>query len=120
MMNGPLTCGAQSCVHNMSGLCSANVIHVHGASAHSSEYTNCGTFAEKGVKNAITNMFNMNVTGEVMQLFNSSSIAMSPKIKCDAVNCRYNSNRICDANFVQIQGASATNSAGTECNTFIE
>jgi len=55
-----------------------------------------------------------------MQLFNSSSIAMSPKIKCDAVNCRYNSNRICDANFVQIQGASATNSAGTECNTFIE
>lgn len=119
-MNGPLTCGAQNCVHNMSGLCSANVINVHGASAHSSEYTNCGTFAEKGVKNAITHMLNMNIPGEVKQLFNSSSIAMSPKIKCEAVNCKYNSNMNCEANFVQIQGNNAMNSGNTECETFAE
>lgn len=119
MTNGPLTCSAQSCIHNMSGLCSANVIHVNGAGAHTSEYTNCGTFAEKGLRNAV-HMLNMNVPGEVRQLFNSTSIQMSPKIKCDAVLCRYNNNRDCNANFVQIQGPGALTSANTECETFIE
>ncbi|WP_017414112.1 MULTISPECIES: DUF1540 domain-containing protein [Clostridium] len=120
MTNGALTCSAQSCVHNMTGLCSANVIHVHGAGAHSSEYTNCGTFAEKGLKNTVTHMLNMNIPGEVRQLFNSTEIQMSPKIKCDAIKCRYNDNRDCHANFVQIQGPGAMTSANTECETFIE
>jgi len=47
-MSGQLSCSALSCVHNMSGLCSANTIHVLGSGAHTSNQTMCDTFAEKG------------------------------------------------------------------------
>lgn len=117
-MNGPLSCSAETCVHNLNGLCSANKIHVAGVSAHTSDGTQCGTFAQKGFVNAVTNMFNMNVSGEIRQLFNNDSIAMSPKIECDAVRCVYNADRECNANSVQVMGMHANNSAGTQCETF--
>lgn len=119
-MNGPLTCNAENCVHNISGLCSARNIHINGASAHSSEYTSCSTFVQKGFKNAFTNMFNMNVGGEIKQLFNTSSIEMKPTIGCDAVNCIHNMNRICEASYIQIHGLGALNSVSTECQSFQE
>lgn len=119
-MNGPLTCNAENCVHNTSGLCTAKNIHINGASAHSAEYTSCSTFAQKGFKNAFTNMFNMNVGGEIRQLFNNSSIEMKPIISCDAVNCVYNMNKICEASHIQIQGLGALNFTSTSCQSFQE
>ncbi|MEG1255093.1 DUF1540 domain-containing protein [Clostridium sp.] len=117
-MNGTLTCNANNCLHNISGLCSAKNIHIQGTNAHSSEYTQCSSFTEKGIRNAITNVFNMNVTGEVKQLFSSSNVAMNPRIQCDAANCRYNINGNCGADFIQIYGAVAISSNRTECETF--
>jgi len=117
-MNGELSCSALSCVHNMSGLCSANQIHVLGGSAHSSAETMCNTFAEKGIKNAFTHLTNMNFGGEVKQLFTNSSIEMSPIIKCDALNCTYNDSRACSAPNIQVHGPDATSTEGTQCETF--
>lgn len=117
-MNGPLSCSAENCVHNMNGLCSANKIHVAGISAVSSGDTECSTFAEKGFVNAVTNMFNMNIPGEIRQLFSNDNIAMSPKIECDAVRCVYNSDRHCVADSVQVMGIHAKSSDGTQCETF--
>jgi hypothetical protein len=119
-MSVKLSCSATNCVHNMSSLCSANYIEVSGNSAHTSASTECNTFAEKGLKNAVTNMVNMNVVGEIKQVFTNSSVEMSPKIKCEAVSCKYNDNRICDAAYVQIQGPYAATTEGTQCETFIE
>jgi len=119
-MSVKLSCSATNCVHNMSSLCSANSIEVAGSTAQSSAATECNTFAEKGLKNAVTNMINMNVVGEIKQVFTNSSVEMSPKIKCEAVACSHNDNRICAASNVQIHGPSASTSEGTQCETFIE
>lgn len=117
-MNGELSCSAINCVHNMSGLCSASTIHVLGAGAHSSTETMCNTFAEKGIKNAVTHLPNMNVVGEVKQLFTNNSIEMSPAIKCEALNCVYNENRACSADNIQVNGPTANENEGTQCETF--
>lgn len=117
-MSNQLSCSAVNCVHNMSGLCSANNIQVLGSGAHSSTQTMCDTFAEKGFKNAVTHLPNMNVVGEVRQLFTKNSIEMNPDIKCQALNCRFNDNRACYANYVQIDGPGAQGSEGTLCETF--
>ena len=119
-MNEALSCSATNCVHNVSGLCSANTINVKGSEAHTSNSTMCETFAEKGLKNALANVANMNVVGEFKQIFNSSSIEMSPAIRCEAQNCLYNEDKICKANNVQIDGRSALTSSKTSCETFIE
>jgi hypothetical protein len=120
MGNGALSCSAENCVQNINGLCAANKIHVTGKGAMTSGNTACDTFAEKSFTNAVTNMFNMNVAGEVKQIFNKGSIEMSPKIECDALRCSYNSNKVCTANNVQIMGAHANSSIDTQCETFVE
>ena len=119
-MSGALSCSAVQCVHNLNGLCAAYKIHVTGATAYTSSQTGCETFAQKGIVNAITNLTNMNVPGEIRQLFNNSEISMSPKIECDAVKCTYNSNKICTANRVQVMGSHASTSEATQCETFVD
>ncbi|ERI94385.1 hypothetical protein HMPREF1982_01021 [Clostridiales bacterium oral taxon 876 str. F0540] len=118
IVSGQLNCNALKCVHNMSGLCSANTIHVFGSGAHTSDETMCNTFAEKGFTNAITHLTNMNVTGEVRQLLNNNAIEMSPAIKCESVNCIYNEEGVCRASNVQISGPRAETSQDTVCDTF--
>lgn len=117
-MNNVLSCNALNCVHNTSGLCAANKINIDGMNASASSETSCETFAEKGIKNAFTNMANMNVPGEVMQLFNKNSISMSPEIGCEATSCIYNMDNVCSAENVQIIGSSANTSDCTKCETF--
>jgi hypothetical protein len=102
----------------MGGLCSANKILINGMSAQSSTGTDCETFAEKGLKNAISHLTNMNIPGEIRQLFNQDGIHMYPDIACNAVRCRYNSDKRCEADRVLIMGAHARGSDGTYCETF--
>jgi hypothetical protein len=117
-MNGSLSCSALNCVHNMGGLCSANIIHVMGNDARRSEGTICNTFAEKGLINSITKLGNTNVAGEFKQLFDSNNVELYPDIKCDAVNCIYNQERMCSAERIQIMGPHASSSRDTMCETF--
>lgn len=118
-MDTRLSCSVGNCVHNINGLCTAREIRVEGITASTSGATQCGTFAEKGLKNALTNLANMNVVGEVKQIFSrNSSIEMSPKVSCDAENCVYNQNKLCNADSVQINGLTAHASDATQCETF--
>jgi hypothetical protein len=119
-MSGKLNCSALGCVHNMSGLCSANSISVEGAHAHTSGTTECNTFASKGFMNAVTSVTNMNVPGEIRQFVNRDDVVMSPTIKCEAVNCTYNDHKLCAANNVVIHGPGASSSDQTQCETFVE
>lgn len=119
-MNGSLSCSATNCVHNMSGLCSANTINVAGNGAHSSSSTQCETFAEKGLKNSLMNAANVNIPGQFKQLFNSASIEMNPTIRCNAENCKHNNNKMCNAQNIQVSGPGALTSSKTCCETFIE
>ncbi|WP_127836653.1 DUF1540 domain-containing protein [Clostridium prolinivorans] len=117
-MSGKLSCNALNCVNNVNGLCSANVIHVIGAGAHNSRETMCNTFAPKGFINAVTNLPNMNVVGEIKQVFTTESIEMSPSIKCEAINCKYNESRKCKSLNIQVIGSKAGSSEETQCETF--
>lgn len=118
-MSGSLTCSASTCVHNTGGLCSANKIEIMGKVASSSKGTNCNTFANRGIKNALTNMANMNIQGEVKQLFSKDTIMMSPVISCSAKNCAHNLEGRCNAREVDIIGYDAVSRENTECETFI-
>jgi hypothetical protein len=119
-MNGTLSCSATNCVNNMSGLCSASTINVFGSNAHSSESTQCETFAEKGLKNSLSNVLNNNIIGEFQQVFNSESIMMSPSIRCSATSCVYNENNLCSADNIMVSGVGAITSVRTQCETFKE
>jgi hypothetical protein len=119
-MSGTLSCSATNCVNNMSGLCSAGTINVFGSSAHTSESTECETFAEMGLKNSLANVFNMNVVGEFKQVFNSESIVMSPSIRCNAESCIHNIDNLCAADNVVVSGVGAITSSRTQCETFKE
>lgn len=119
-MSGTLSCSATNCVNNMSGICSAGTINVLGANAHSSDATQCKTFAEKGLMNSLANVLNMNVIGEFKQVFSNKSIEMSPNIRCEARNCMYNKKKLCTADNIMVNGIGALSSERTQCETFRE
>lgn len=119
-MNGALSCTATNCVNNISAICSARTIHVSGSSAHSSDETQCENFSEKGLMNSLINVLNMNVMGELKQAFNSESIEMSPKIRCEAIYCKHNENKLCLADNIVIYGKDVLSIEKTECETFEE
>lgn len=119
-MSTKLSCSAGKCVHNINGLCSAKDIKVTGFKAKSSSETQCEAFSERSFKNAFVNLANMNVTGEVKQLFTKDSIEMNPKVLCNVENCVHNKDNICSANNVQINGLKATRDIETQCETFVQ
>ncbi|MBZ9636837.1 DUF1540 domain-containing protein [Clostridium sp. FP1] len=119
-MNGVLSCSAVNCVNNISAICSARTIHVSGSNAHSSEGTQCENFSEKGLKNSLINVLNMNVVGEFKQAFNSDSIEMSPMIRCEAIYCKHNEKKLCLAGNIIMYGKDALSIEKTECETFEE
>ncbi|MBU3161801.1 DUF1540 domain-containing protein [Clostridium frigoris] len=119
-MRGTLSCTAINCVNNMSGICSAAAINILGSNVHSSADTQCETFAEKGLKNSINNVLNMNVIGEIKQAFNGDKIQMSPRIECEVKNCVHNEDDVCKAHNIMIYGRGALKSEKTECETFKE
>lgn len=96
-MNGSLTCNASNCVHNLGGLCSANRIEITGMSALTSASTQCMTFTEKGFINALINIANMNIPGEIKQLIRNDGVYMYPLVACNAVKCVYNKEQRCEA-----------------------
>lgn len=119
-MNDKLNCSADKCVHNMNGLCGANNISITGTEAQSIAGTACDTFQEKGFKNAISNLGNMNITGGIKQMFNGTQVEMSPRIRCEAIHCVYNQGQMCNANFVQVTGPGANSSVAVKCSTFTQ
>ncbi|HEY8892055.1 MAG TPA: DUF1540 domain-containing protein [Clostridium sp.] len=126
-MRGILSCSATICVNNMSGICSASTINISGVSAHKSEETQCETFDEKGLKNSLTNVLNMNVVGEIKQVFDNDSIEMSPRIRCKAINCKHNEEKLCTAKNILVNGIDVSsnekksiNIEKTQCETFEE
>lgn len=126
-MRGTLSCSATICVNNMSGICSASTINISGASAHSSEETQCENFDEKGLRNSLSNVLNLNIIGEFRQAFDNDSIEMSPRIRCEAVNCKHNEEELCIAKNIMVSGIdalgneeTASSIKETQCETFDE
>lgn len=111
-----LKCNAVNCLYNYNTLCSADEIKVQGEGAMGSSSTSCGTFNSRSLGNFVSSIGNMNYAGAAKQMF--SNTRMEPHVLCDAVNCTYNTNQICDADAVQIQNEVSTTAEQTECQTF--
>lgn len=111
-----LECNAVNCLYNYSTVCSADEIKVQGEQAMGSDATFCGTFSSKSVGNYVSSIGNMNYDGAAKQVLNHTT--MEPHVLCDAVNCTYNANKICNADAVQILNDVSTTAEQTECQTF--
>lgn len=120
MQRGNLKCNATNCAHNLNYECKAGKIHVSGLGAVSVEGTNCTSFVDRE-SSSFTNSISGN-PGEKESFFNSSNhsfvdsagdVTTEPSnIECEAHNCKYNKNKDCYAENVQIDSLNAC------CNSF--
>lgn len=116
-MSLQLKCNADHCLYNRSHLCSAETIEVQGGQTMGGDATFCGTFNSKELGNYVSSLGNMNYSGAAQQMFSGEPV-MDPKVLCNAVNCVYNSEKLCQADAVQIQNEVSTTAEQTECQTF--
>ncbi|WP_455539142.1 DUF1540 domain-containing protein [Terrisporobacter sp.] len=101
MGNSSVVCKSTSCVHNNNLECTAGVIVVRGAHATKYSEAKCDTYVEEG--------------GYGFDNFSSlydSEKNLTDEIKCSAVKCKYNEDKNCTANQIEITAANAS------CATF--
>lgn len=116
-MSGNLSCNAKNCTYNIYGMCTSNNIHIQGTNAHSKEFTKCGSFTEKGLKNIRSNVYNPNIYGTVENKFTCSPMEQS--VRCDASNCKHNINGDCTSQNVSVNGPGALSNNRTDCESFM-
>ncbi|MGN0322215.1 MAG: DUF1540 domain-containing protein [Oliverpabstia sp.] len=98
-----LRCTAVKCVYNKEQLCSRGDIQVQGDHAKTMDQTACGSFVER--------------TGE--DYSNDCSCGCDTiHIGCTAETCKYNEDKKCYADSVDIEGSHATEVQETNCGTF--
>ena len=120
MQRGHLKCNATNCAHNRNYECKAGNIHVSGRGAVAIEGTSCTSYVDKdssSIVNSLAGDFR-----EKESFFNSSnnsfvnssgqSTTQPSDIRCEAHNCKYNENKECYAENVQIDQVNAY------CNSF--
>lgn len=99
-----LDCSVVGCVYNNNRRCRRENITVGGHEASKPSETACKSFSPKGT-NTLTSM----AIGGPKESLN---------VACDAVTCRYNNNKKCAAEQIQIAGIKAVTNGETECGTF--
>ena len=100
-----LVCSAQNCVYNKAMYCSKGDIKVGGEKATVCQDTCCDSFQERR-------------TESVKSSIGTPSAEIA--IKCEAVNCKYNEERVCHAKPGDISGAAASKRTETGGVTFDE
>ncbi len=100
-----LDCSVKNCYFNNEMKCAKDEIQVEGKEATTTDSTECSSFRMN------------NSTAK-----NSTGCKLTPneelKVACNAVNCVYNRNEVCNAGHIDIAGISADRSEQTECGTF--
>lgn len=103
-----LDCTVLSCIYNENKSCERGNIQVGGREAMKSSETACESFVQKrsdGEKNQTQNK-----VGE--------SASYPTEVACNAVKCRYNKEKKCHAEHIQIAGVHAVTTGETECGSF--
>ena len=101
-----IKCQVHDCIYNEEGgKCFAKNVMIGNHNARSSAETRCNSYASE------TQIKNYEFSNEFL---NSDVVpADANKIKCSAMNCRYNSNQDCTATTVVI------NHKNANCETFV-
>lgn len=100
-----INCSVSNCSHNDNNICYANVINVAGGSAKKDCDTCCASFLDSANYGSLTN--NINSTGNPCDA-----------ITCNVGSCTYNSNYICSADAIEVNGNNANLYEETNCKTF--
>ena len=99
-----LTCHVSNCINNENSMCCRPDIKVEGASAHNMDETCCHSF------------------GYPSDCVTSGMVSNSPsaqiQVRCDACDCAYNQNTVCNAERICIDGYGAGDCHQTCCSTF--
>lgn len=103
-MNTNLICDATRCIHNNGNYCYAGRISIDGRLADDIDDTYCSTFKEKDYQ-----QFTSSISGN-----DKLNPTTTQNIKCDAVKCKYNDDKLCKAESIKI------NSGNASCNMFDE
>lgn len=99
-----LACSVVSCSYNENKMCKRENITVGGYEANKPSETVCESFYPRGT-NTLTNL-------------DAKGPSPETNIACNAVTCRYNANKKCTADQIQIAGVKAVSAGETECGTF--
>lgn len=114
-----LSCSARNCDHNNDGICRASSILVQGISSCDSKDTYCSTYADLdgdiGLSSGVEDSYLAAMQGFVADTY---SIPMSPYVSCNATQCNFNLDGVCEAIDVLIYGEQ-NGILGTMCDTFI-
>lgn len=102
-MDTNLRCEATRCIHNNGNYCYAGRINIDGKLADDIDDTYCSTFKEKDYQQFTSSIG-----------INSQRPINTHQIRCDAVKCIHNDNKLCKANNVKI------NSGNASCDMFEE
>ncbi len=103
-----IECSVYECAYNTDFSCRRSNIQVGGRDAIKSSETVCQSFGLKSSnddKLRTTNMAECNN-------------APNTEVYCNAVRCRYNSDKKCQAQRIRIAGVHAMASGETECGSF--
>ena len=100
-----INCDVTNCSHNDKHICYANMINVSGKSANKNSDTCCASFLDSSCYGELTNN------------------AYQPGSPCSAIGCNvhtctYNSNNLCNANSIHVDGDNTNLYSETNCKTF--
>lgn len=99
-----LDCSVTGCTYNADNSCRRTDIAVGGHEANKPSETACKSFAPKGT----------NRTRNAVE----SKPSKDTEVACDAVRCRYNTDKKCSATHIGIAGVHAVTNGETECGSF--
>jgi hypothetical protein len=100
-----INCGVENCSHNDKHKCFANIIAVGGKSAKKDSDTCCASFLDSLAYSSLTNIIHTNSNG--------CDVA-----SCTVVTCTHNSNEICMAKSIEVNGHDVNLYSETDCLTF--
>jgi len=100
-----INCSVSNCSHNDKNTCFANVINVGGKSAKKDSDTCCSSFLDVKIYSELTN--NINENGSECDA-----------ITCNVGTCSYNSNQLCSAKCIEVNGENVNLYTETDCLTF--
>ena len=100
-----INCSVTNCSHNNENTCFANVINVGGKSAKKDCDTCCASFLDDKHYDHLTS--NINEKGNECTA-----------ITCNVGTCTYNSNNLCNAESIDVNGKDVNLYSETNCSTF--
>ncbi|MBU3111608.1 DUF1540 domain-containing protein [Clostridium lacusfryxellense] len=100
-----INCGVENCSHNNEHTCFANIINVGGKSARKESDTCCASFLDSLAYSSLTNIIDTNSHG-------------CDVVSCTVVTCTYNSNELCSAKSIEVNGHNVNLYSETDCLTF--